>query len=74
MSSFAKDLIVAIAVTVSVTIAVSIVVCVAAHCGPRLCGMSRKERWFAADVEQAAPPGGELPLMTEKNQWAGNDR
>ncbi|KAI3323888.1 hypothetical protein HD806DRAFT_535005 [Xylariaceae sp. AK1471] len=42
--NFGTDLAIAIGVAGASTIALLILVCTLAHCGPRLCGLSRKER------------------------------
>ncbi|KAI1754881.1 hypothetical protein F4782DRAFT_528233 [Xylaria castorea] len=51
--NFVKDFPAAIGVVAGITIAVLIVVCVAAHCGPRMCRMGRKEKWLTPDVEKS---------------------
>ncbi|RYC58618.1 hypothetical protein CHU98_g7590 [Xylaria longipes] len=62
--NFAKDFPVAIGIAAGATIGLLILVCVAAHFGPRMCRLDRKERWLAPDVEKSAlHSGGNIPLM-----------
>ncbi|KAI0854872.1 hypothetical protein F4860DRAFT_498067 [Xylaria cubensis] len=64
-ANFAHDFEVAIGVAAGVTIAVLILVCVAAHFGPRLCGLGRKESWLSRDVEKSGSQGNaDIPLVT----------
>ncbi|KAI0451858.1 hypothetical protein F5B21DRAFT_485346 [Xylaria acuta] len=66
IGNFFPDFYVAVGIAVGATIAILILVCVAAHFGPRMCGLGRNERWFAGDVEERLGPygGGYVPLMT----------
>ncbi|TRX89808.1 hypothetical protein FHL15_009241 [Xylaria flabelliformis] len=62
--NFAHDFEVAIGVAAGVTIAVLILVCVAAHFGPRVCGMGRREKWLSTDVEKSGFQGSaDVPLV-----------
>lgn len=61
--NFRKEFIIAIAVGASITVVVLALVCVAAQCGPRLCGRRRKEKWFSPTLEEGHPQ--ELPLVRE---------
>ncbi|KAI0010530.1 hypothetical protein F4779DRAFT_616499 [Xylariaceae sp. FL0662B] len=59
--NFAKDFIIALAVTAAVTVAFLALICVFAQCGPRMCGrIDRKERWFQPSLEEEQLQ--ELPL------------
>ncbi|KAJ3579310.1 hypothetical protein NPX13_g1251 [Xylaria arbuscula] len=64
MSSFGTDFAIAIGVAAAGTIVALILVCTLAHCGPRLCGMGRKDQWFASDVEKHEVPGPNSPFIT----------
>jgi hypothetical protein len=44
-----------------------ILVCTLAHCGPRLCGLSRKERWLEPDLEEGRVDNGKAPLIPGGN-------
>jgi hypothetical protein len=64
LGNFAVDFPVALGIAAGSSIAALILVCVLAHFGPRMCRISRKERWHAPDVEKfSSPSGGDMPLM-----------
>ncbi|KAI0205592.1 hypothetical protein F4808DRAFT_238828 [Astrocystis sublimbata] len=73
--NFSTDLPIYIGIAAGITIAATIIVCAAAHFGPRLCGMGRKEAWLAEDVEKQAFDAsgrGNAPLMAGQSnhpQW-----
>jgi len=61
--NFKTDLIIALAVAGSGTIVVLIVLCFLSHCGPRLCGLGRKEQWLGDTAEGGMGYGGSAPLI-----------
>ncbi|KAI0469243.1 hypothetical protein F4859DRAFT_487460 [Xylaria cf. heliscus] len=67
--NFAHDFPVALGIAAGAAIAALILVCVTAHFGPRMCGLGRKDRWLARDIEKSNPyhSGGDLPLMTSNH-------
>ncbi|KAI8947364.1 hypothetical protein F4801DRAFT_582476 [Xylaria longipes] len=70
--NFAKDFPVAIGIAAGATIGLLILVCVAAHFGPRMCRLDRKERWLAPDVENTdAQPNRQRRNYSERSQLEG---
>jgi hypothetical protein len=61
--NFATDFPIAIGIAAGATIGALILVCVLAHFGPRMCGLSRKDRWIASDTEEMNDPEKGGPLM-----------
>ncbi|KAK5634186.1 hypothetical protein RRF57_009900 [Xylaria bambusicola] len=62
-ANFGTDFAIALGVAAGATIAALILFCTLAHFGPRLCGLSRKDRWFASDVENQRNPGADSPFI-----------
>jgi hypothetical protein len=74
MGDFGKDFVAAIGVAAGATIGLLIVVCLSAHFGPRLCcGVGKRERWLATDVENTgAYNNGGGPLMAMPDDKLGS--